>query len=179
MPNLLLEIGCEELPASACYEAESQLPKLCAEHFEREPAELFVGPRRLAVIVRDLPSETQPVWIKGPPEGMRDRAAAGFARRHGVDPEQLEVRDGFLGIKQPGRNARDVLPERIDAVVRGLAFAKTMRWDDSGLRYPRPVRWILARLDSEAIAGEHSFGHRFTGGAVEIQSAEDYAARLR
>jgi glycyl-tRNA synthetase beta chain len=179
MPSLLLEIGCEELPASACYEAERQLPALCVEHLGQEPAQLFIGPRRLAIIVSDLPDQTEPVWVKGPPEAMRERAAAGFARRHGVDPEQLEVREGFLGVELPGRPLRDVLPERIDAVVRGLAFGKTMRWDDSGLRYPRPLRWILAKLDEETLAGETSFGHRFTAGAVQIPSAESYAETLR
>ncbi len=151
MPSLLLEIGCEELPASACYEAERQLPRLCAEHFGAEPAELFIGPRRLAALLHDLPERTEPAWIKGPPEAMRERAAAGFARRHGVDPGELEVREGFLGIEQPGRALRDVLPESIDAVVRGLAFNRTMRWDDSGLRYPRPVRWVLAKLDEDTL----------------------------
>ncbi len=179
MPSLLLEIGCEELPATACYEAERQLPGLCAEHVGQEPAELFIGPRRLAVLVRDLPEQTEPVWIKGPPEEMRERAAAGFARRHGIEPGELEVRDGFLGIEQPGRPLRDVLPERLDAIVRGLTFAKTMRWDDSGLRYPRPLRWVLAKLDEETLLGAHSFGHRFTHAAVEIPSAEEYAERLR
>ncbi len=103
----------------------------------------------------------------------------GFARRHGVDPGELEVRDGFLGIEQPGRALRDVLPESIDAVVRGLAFNRTMRWDDSGLRYPRPVRWVLAKLDEDTLQGEHSFGHRFTHGPVEIPAAGEYATRLR
>ncbi|MBA3716785.1 MAG: glycine--tRNA ligase subunit beta [Actinobacteria bacterium] len=179
MPSLLLEIGCEELPAAACYEAERQLPRLCLEQFGREPARLLIGPRRLASLVRDLPEQTEPEWIKGPPEAMRERAAAGFARRHGVDPDELEVRDGFLGIELPGRPLREVLQERIDAVVRGLTFGKTMRWDDSGLRYPRPVRWVFAKLDAETIAGHHTFGHRFTAGAVEIPSAEDYPELLR
>src|SRR4051794_24676676 len=179
MPTLLLEIGCEELPASACYEAERQLPRLCAEHFGGERTELFIGPRRLAALVHDVPERTEPAWVKGPPEEMRERAAAGFARRHGVDPGELEVRDGFLGIEQPGRALRDVLPEAIDAVVRGLAFNRTMRWDESGLRYPRPVRWVLAKLDGETLAGEHSFGHRFTHGPVDIPAAGEYAASLR
>lgn len=179
LPSLLLEIGCEELPAAACHEAEAQLPTLCSEHLGREPAHVFIGPRRLAVLVRDLPARTEPTWVKGPPEAMRERAAAGFARRHGVDPDQLEVRDGFLGVPVPGQELRDALPERLDSVVRGLTFTKTMRWDDSGLRYPRPVRWVLAKLDDETVQGEHSFGHRFTHGKVEISSAETYADELR
>ena len=179
MASLLVEIGCEELPASACYEAEQQLPGLCREHLGREPAQLYIGPRRLAALVPGLPQETEPVWVKGPPEDLRERAAAGFARRHGVEPDQLEVRDGFLGIELPGKPMRDVLPEWIEALVRGLVFSKTMRWDDSGLRYPRPVRWVLAKLDDETVRGEHSYGHRFTAGAVEIDAAERYAEALR
>ncbi len=54
-----------------------------------------------------------------------------------------------------------------------------MRWDDSGLRYPRPVRWVLAKLDEDTLQGEHSFGHRFTHGPVEIPAAAEYATRLR
>ena len=180
MPTLLLEIGCEELPASACYEAERQLPGLCAEHFGREPAELFIGPRRLGMLVRDLPEQTEAVWIKGPPEQMRDRAAAGFARRHGVDPDGLEVRDGFLGIEQPGRAIRDVLPERIEDVVRGLTFSKTMRWDDSGLRYPRPLRWVLAKLDEETLRGEHTLRaplHAWGGGHPRRRDVRGAASR--
>jgi glycyl-tRNA synthetase beta chain len=179
LPSLLLEVGCEELPAAACYEAEAQLPDLCRQHFGKQPEQLFIGPRRLAVLVRDLPERTAPTWIKGPPESMRERAAAGFARRHGLAPDELELRDGFLGVELPGRELRDVLPEKIDHVVRGLSFAKSMRWDDSGLRYPRPVRWILAKLDDNTIRGEHSFGHRFTHGVVAIPSAERYAETLR
>lgn len=179
MPSLLLEIGCEELPASACCEAEAQLPGLCAEHLGRPPDHVFIGPRRLAVLVRDLPEQTDPVWVKGPPESLRERAAPGFARRHGVDPEQLEVRDGFLGIELPGQALHDALPERVDSIVRGLGFGKTMRWDDSGLRYPRPVRWVLAKIDDKTVQGEHSYGHRFTHGPVEISTAEVYAETLR
>ena len=50
MPKLLLEIGCEELPASACRAAEAQLPPLCREHLEVEPDAVFIGPRRLAIL---------------------------------------------------------------------------------------------------------------------------------
>jgi glycyl-tRNA synthetase beta chain len=179
MPSLLLELGCEELPASACYEAERQLPALCTEHLGRGPDNVFVGPRRLAVLVRDLPEQTEREWVKGPPETMRERAAEGFARRHGVSADDLEVRDGFLGIELPGQALREVLPDRIEAFVRGLSFGKTMRWEDSGLRYPRPLRWVLAKLDGETVRGDHSYGHRFTSGAVEITAAEEYAECLR
>jgi len=71
------------------------------------------------------------------------------------------------------------LPERVDAIVRGLSFSKSMRWDESGIRFSRPVRWTLAKLDGDSVVGETSFGHRFTGGPVEIPHAGEYAERLR
>jgi glycyl-tRNA synthetase beta chain len=179
MPSLLLEIGCEELPATACEEAAAQLPQLARAHVREAPSQLYIGPRRLAFLIDDLPERTADEWIKGPPEKLRDQAAAGFAKKHGVPVEKLAVRDGFLGLTVSGRELREVLPEQVDRVVRGLSFAKSMRWDDSGIRFARPVRWILAKLDSETVLGESSHGHRFTHGAVAIPHAREYAAALR
>ncbi len=119
------------------------------------------------------------MWVKGPPENLRDRAAAGFAKKHGVAVDELELRDGFLGVTVPGRELREVLPEQIDRIVRGFSFTKSMRWDESGIRFARPVRWVLAKLDAETIVGETSYGHRFTHGTVEIPTAAAYADALR
>ncbi len=168
MPSLLLEIGCEELPAGACREAEAQLPELARAHIGTAPSQLFVGPRRLAFLIDDLPEQTADLWVKGPPENLRDRAAAGFAKKHGVAVDELELRDGFLGVTVPGRELREVLPEQIDRIVRGFSFTKSMRWDESGIRFARPVRWVLAKLDAETIVGETSYGHRFTHGIAEV-----------
>ncbi len=179
MPSLLLEIGCEELPAGACREAEAQLPELARAHIGTAPSQLFVGPRRLAFLIDDLPERTADVWVKGPPENLRDRAAAGFAKKHGVAVDELELRDGFLGVTVPGRELREVLPEQIDRIIRGFSFTKSMRWDESGIRFARPVRWMLAKLDAETIVGETSYGHRFTHGTVEIPTAAAYADALR
>jgi glycyl-tRNA synthetase beta chain len=176
---LLVEIGCEELPASACREAEAQLPALVEGAVGKSPDELYVGPRRLAVLVRDLPERTADEWIKGPPESRRQEAAPGFAKRHGVEPEQLEVRDGFLGLSVPGKPIVAELPDRVRRIVEGLSFSKSMRWPQMELRFSRPVRWVLAMLDDELVEGRTSFGHRFTHGAVEIDSAEAYSETLR
>jgi tetrameric-type glycyl-tRNA synthetase beta subunit len=179
MPTLLLEIGCEELPASACREAEAQLPALGEREVGAPPAKVFVGPRRLALLFEDVAEQTPDEWIKGPPEALAEKAAAGFAKKHGVGPEDLVVRDGFLGVERPGRPLGEVLPQRVDAIVRGLSFSKSMRWDDSGIRFARPVRWLLAKLEGETLVGESSFGHRFTRGAVEVPDASAYAETLR
>jgi tetrameric-type glycyl-tRNA synthetase beta subunit len=179
MPTLLLEIGCEELPAGACREAEAQLPVLSERELGAEPTQIFVGPRRLALLFEDVAARTADTWIKGPPEALAKKAAAGFAKKHGVKADELIVRDGFLGIERSGQPLTEVLPERLEAIVRGLAFSKSMRWDDNGIRFARPVRWRLAKLDEETVVGETSFGHRFTHGSVEIPHAREYAGRLR
>ncbi|HEY2940727.1 MAG TPA: glycine--tRNA ligase subunit beta [Gaiellaceae bacterium] len=179
MPTLLLEVGCEELPAGACREAEEQLPALAQRHLGAAPDRVYVGPRRLALVFKNVPERTPDEWIKGPPEHLADRAAAGFAKKQGVAVEHLVAREGFLGVERPGKPLADVLPERLGAIVRDLSFSKSMRWDESGLRFARPVRWRLAKLDDRTVVGETSFGHRFTAGAVEIPHAGEYSERLR
>ena len=179
MATLLIEIGCEELPAAACREAERQLPELARRALGVEPSKVLVTPRRLAVLAEDVPEQTADQWVKGPPVAMREKAAAGFAKRHGVAAEELEERDGFLGVAVAGKPLAEVLPGQVDELVRGLAFSKTMRWDDSGLRFPRPVRWRLAMLNSTRIVGERSYGHRFSSGPIEIADAAGYAEALR
>jgi glycyl-tRNA synthetase beta chain len=178
LPSLLFEIGCEELPASACVEAEAQLRSELAKLGE---GNVFVGPRRLALVVDDLPEREPDEWAKGPPEHLRDRAAEGFARKQGVSVDDLEVRDGFLGVIVAGRPLLEALPERLNEIVRGLAFSKSMRWDDSGLRFARPIRWLCAKLDDETVGGfgGSSQGRRSTHGEVPIPSAGDYVQALR
>jgi glycyl-tRNA synthetase beta chain len=181
MPTLLFEIGSEELPASAVVAGARQLPELVKAHLGVEPDRVYAGPRRLAVRVEALDERTPDEWAKGPPVALREKAAAGFAKRHGVSADDLEERDGFLGVTVPGKPLAEVLPERLDAILRGLAFAKTMRWNAGALRYPRPVRWLLALLDDAAVDGfgTTTFGHRFTAGEIEVGSAGDYERVLR
>ena len=185
MPKLLLEIGCEELPAAACMEAGLQLPALCLEHLGVIAEELWIGPRRLG-FPATVPERTEDTWIQGPPESLRDQAAAGFARRHGVGVDALTVRDGFLRLEVPGVAIEEALPERLAAIVTGLQFGKSMTWG-AGFRFARPVRWVCAKLEGRTIevaldgveSGGFSYGHRFTNpGRVEIPSAQDYVSVL-
>jgi glycyl-tRNA synthetase beta chain len=164
-----------------------QLPPLLRAHVGAEPSDLYLAPRRIAFLVPDLPARTSDEWVKGPPEALRDKAAEGFARRHGVAVDDLTVRDGFLGVHVPGKDIRSVLPEALAALVRGLTFGKTMRWPGVDFRFARPVRWLLAKLDAETItvalegvpSGGISYGRRFADGPVEIASAQTYVETLR
>ena len=195
MPRLLFEIGCEELPAFACREAEAQLPQLCERLLARAPDRVLVGPRRLAVVVDELPLTAEDAVRKGPAErvafdeqGRPTQAAIGFAKKSGVTVEQLERRDGNVWARVPGESIADTLPERLPQLIRGLAFSKSMVWEAGGLRFARPIRWLCAKLDAETLsvsldglnaAGE-SYGHRWTHpGKVKIADAGAYEKRIR
>ena len=185
MPSLLFEIGCEELPASACREAEAQL----RERWLPELGEgtVYVGPRRVALLVSEVAEREPDRWMQGPPEHLREKAAAGFARKQGVTEDELEVRDGFLGVVVTGRPASEALPEKLAAVVHGLSFGKSMIWEKDGPRFSRPVRWLCAKLDRKTLhveaagltSGRLTYGHRFTGGEVELPRADEYLDVLR
>jgi len=199
VPSLLFEIGCEELPASACESAAEQLPELVRAYVpgEDEP-HVFVGPRRIAFLLADVP-EREPDRVerrRGPSEqvafdagGNATPAAEGFARSNGIAAGDLERADGFVWATRriEGRLLEAVLPDALATIVRGFAFPKTMRWDGGGLRFPRPVRWLCTKLDERTLAvplegipsGGASQGHRFLAGAVELEHAREYAERLR
>jgi len=165
-----------------------QLPPLCRAHLGAVPSDLYLGPRRIAFLVPDLPERTPDEWVKGPPESLREKAGEGFARRHGVSVDALETREGFLGVVVPGKDVRTVLPQALAAIVRGLMFTKTMRWPGVDFRFARPVRWLCAELGDETVdvdlagvsSGGISYAHRFAdGGPVEIPDAHSYVEVLR
>jgi glycyl-tRNA synthetase beta chain len=181
MPTLLLEIGCEELPASACREAQAQVPDLVRTQLGVEASHVYVTPRRIAFVVDELPETATEQLVKGPPAERRDQAAAGFAKRYGITEADLEERDGHLWARVPGEPLRgEPLLDRMRAIVHGLEFGKSMRWDASGHRFARPARWFCEKLDGETLAGSGTtFGHRFTHGELDIESAQEYANTLR
>jgi glycyl-tRNA synthetase beta chain len=188
LPDLLFEIGCEELPAGACADAANQLVPLAGEQLGVRPVEIYVGPRRLAFVLPDLPERTPDTWVQGPPEHLREKAAEGFARKQGVTVDELDVRDGFLGVEVPGKPVREVLPQQLAGIVRGLQFTKTMRWPGTDLRFPRPVRWFCALLDSDPVpvaidgipSGNVTYGKRFADGAgIEVTHANAWLDLLR
>lgn len=209
MPDLLLEIGCEELPSSACREIVEQAPGLYAAALEGVglngglTATVSVAPRRFAIHGAGLPQELAATSrsVRGPaasaafgPDGAPTKAAEGFARGQGVAVADLAVRDDggrefvFAEVHQEGRPLADLVPEIASHIVSGLRFSKTMRWGaGTGLRFSRPVRWIVAKLDDRTVrfelhgltAGDVSQGHRFLGAPATIASASGYEAILR
>lgn len=168
--ELLLEIGCEELPASWLPGLTTQIGDVITAHLKahrltpQTPAETFSTPRRLTVRIARL-SERQTdleELVNGPPvsasfgaDGAPTPAAAGFAAKHGTDVASLERIETPRGVylafrrKQRGKAAVDVLPGVLTDTLRGMTFPKSMRWDamlDDGrgeLLFGRPIRWML------------------------------------
>ena len=206
MSDLLLELRSEEIPARMQAGARAELEKLFRR--EMDAAGVAVGettvwstPRRLALIARGLPAETQAVReeAKGPPVGAPDQAVEGFCRKNGVTRGQLQTRDvkgraTYFAVKDvPGRAVSDVLAEAIPAIVRDFSWPKSMRWgaasvSTESLRWVRPLSGILALFDGAIVecevhgvtSGAVTLGHRFHhSGDITVGGADDYAAKLR
>ena len=168
--ELLLEIGCEEMPASWIPGLEAQLAERLAAHLEaarvvcRTPVRAFVGPRRLVATVAEAADRQSDLeeTVTGPPvraafdaAGEPTRAALGFARKQGVDVAALARTDTGKGEylayrrRQRGATTRSVLGAVLAATLRDLAFPKAMRWDaalDDGrgeFLFGRPIRWLV------------------------------------
>ncbi len=170
-PDLVLEIGCEELPVADLDVALAQLEGALAKSLNDarlKYAELrTVGtPRRLVAIVRELDArqEDQERIVKGPParvayddSGNPTKAALGFARGQGLDVTSLQKRvlDGkeyaVAVIMDHGRDASAVLSEILPGVVSSIRFPLSMRWNASAVNFSRPIRWLLALLGDQVV----------------------------
>lgn len=204
MPEFLLEVGCEELPAFSIQGAASALrDSICAKLDEASlsygEATEFSTPRRLIVIIKDVQSiqEDRQVKKRGPTlsvayaeDGSPTQALIGFARSNGVAPEEVIQEDGNVWAEsiEKGRSASEVLAESIPEIVLGLSFSKTMRWGDRRTRFARPIRWIVALFGGEVVpfeiagveSGNQSFAHRsMAPGSFEVSDGASLISGLR
>jgi len=180
VPELLIEVGFEEMPAPWLKELGVQLAAKFAEIAGREfleptGAQAFWTPRRLvlrASILGRQPDREEPVWgpslkVAKDASGKWTGAAQGFAKKNGVsveslqegvkDPAKPEERYLVFARKTPGRPAGEILPGVIAATMRGLSFPKRMSWDawlDDGkgaFPFGRPIRWLMLLLDGTVV----------------------------
>jgi glycyl-tRNA synthetase beta chain len=199
MPDFLLEIGCEEIPARMIDPAALELRERLQKMLERErlPAARitqFDSPRRLAVLATGIPA-TQPdvtEQVTGPSaaiafkDGQPTPAAHAFAKKAGIDVSQLErittAKGEYLSAKvtRKGRSASELLAELLPKEINSIYWPKNMYWRKPGEVFVRPVRWLVALLDREVIplefdgirAGSQSRGHRvLSPNAIQIPSA--------
>jgi glycyl-tRNA synthetase beta chain len=200
MPDFLLEIGCEEIPARMIEAGSLELRERVGKLLERERlapngAITFLDtPRRLAVLASGIPAAQPDVTehITGPSlavaykDGQPTAAAHAFAKKAGVDVSQLEKastpKGEYLSAKvtKKGRAASEILAELLPKEIQSIYWPKNMYWRKSSERFVRPLRWLVAMLDAEVIplefdgihAGNSSRGHRILAdGAVAIPTA--------
>lgn len=206
MADFLLELLSEEIPARMQAKARVDLGRLFAAQMDEAGLKasditVFSTPRRLALIAKNLPEQTEAISeeAKGPPESAPDQAVDGFCRKNGVTRDQLEVRDVkgrptlFAVINRPGRDSKDVLAAAIPAIIKAFPWPKSMRWGDASqstesLRWVRPLGGIVALFGDDLVeceiddvtSGFETVGHRFHhDGVVTIGNAADYATKLR
>jgi glycyl-tRNA synthetase beta chain len=211
MADFLLEIGLEEVPARMIAGAEAELGRRVHELLTRERllgtaarVTTYSTPRRLAVLVEDVLATqadteeklTGPSWSVAFKEGLPTKAAEAFAKKAGLAVTALEkvtnAKGEYVGatVKRQGRTASELLASELPKEVLGIYWAKNMYWRaGKPERFVRPVRWIVALLDTAVVpleiagiaAGDVSRGHRVLHGEapVNIDRAMDYAEVLR
>ena len=211
MSTFILEVGTEELPASFVDEAIEQwlrrIPQSLTEYtLTTEAIDVYGTPRRLAVLIKGLPTQQtdREEEIKGPPaqaafkDGKPTKAAEGFARKQGVELDALEVRatdkGDFVFVRKTisGRPTAEILTELAPQWILGLEGKRLMRWADGEIKFPRPIRWLVALFDdavlpvelvnvSEIIKSDRiSKAHRVLHPeAVTIPQADDYVEYMR
>ncbi|WP_293872882.1 MULTISPECIES: glycine--tRNA ligase subunit beta [unclassified Sphingomonas] len=202
MTDFLLELRSEEIPARMQDKARDDLSRLFAGELAKAglaAAALvtYATPRRLVLIARDLPVETQAVSeeLKGPKTGAPPQALDGFLRKTGLTRDALTERDGvfYAVTEKPGRATTAVLAEAIPAIIRAFPWPKSMRWgaasaSTESLRWVRPLHGIVALFGEDLVdveiagirSGFATFGHRFHHpGQITIGSAADYVEKLR
>ena len=207
MPDFLLEIGCEEIPARMIDAASLELRERVNRLLERErlaashTITYFDTPRRLAVIAPGIPAAQPDITeqLTGPSvnvafkDGQPTAAAQAFAKKAGVDVSRLEKvttpKGEYLSAKvtKKGRAAAEILSELLPKEISSIYWPKNMYWRKPDERFVRPVRWLVAMLDGAVIpmefdgvkAGRISRGHRVIGkGAVEIARFSEYVDAL-
>jgi glycyl-tRNA synthetase beta chain len=204
MPDLLIELFSEEIPARMQARAREDLKKLVtdglvAAGLTYASAGAFSTPRRLTLTVQGLDAASRPVREerKGPRTDAPAAAIDGFLRSTGLTMDQLEKRDDkkaqvwFAVIERPGRPAADIVAEVLESAIRTFPWPKSMRWGSGSLRWVRPLQSILCLMTTEAgaevvplsvdgiSAGNTTEGHRFMApGRFAVASFDDYRARL-
>ena len=205
MPDLLIELFSEEIPARMQAKAASDLQKAMTDGLVEAGltyagAAAFATPRRLTLTVHGLLAQSPSLREerKGPRVDAPEQALAGFLRGAGVAREALSVRADKKGdvyiatIEKPGRPAAEIIAETLEKTVRQFPWPKSMRWGSGSLRWVRPLHSILCLLSDEAGAdvipieiegvrvGDTTYGHRFMApDPISVTGFEDYQAKLK
>ncbi|CRL15658.1 glycine--tRNA ligase subunit beta [Phaeobacter italicus] len=205
MPDLLIELFSEEIPARMQARAAEDLKKrvtdgLVEAGLTYAGAHALSTPRRLTLALEGVLDHSPTVREerKGPKVGAPDKAIEGFLRGAGLTRDQLEERDTpkgavyFATIEKAGRPAADIIAEVLEDTIRNFPWPKSMRWGAGSLRWVRPLHSILCILSAEdgaevvaldidgITSGNTTRGHRFMApDEITVSSFEDYATKLK
>jgi glycyl-tRNA synthetase beta chain len=203
MAELLLELFSEEIPARMQGRAAEDLRRLVldglkAQGLEAADARAFATPRRLTLVVGDVPARSPDLSEekKGPRVTAPEQAIAGFLKSAGLKStkEALIVKDEKKGdfyvarVEKPGRAARDIVAELVPAVAARFPWPKSMRWGSGRTTWVRPLHSIVCLLDGKVVpfaiedveSGRKTRGHRFHGNQpFEVSGWADYAKALK
>lgn len=200
MPELLLELFCEEIPARMQARAAQDLQRLITDGLTAaglafDGVKSFVTPRRLCFVANGIPAvqPTRTEERKGPRVGSPQAAISGFLSSTGLTLEQLEVRAVgkaefyFAVTERKGSPSAQVVAEIVEKTVREFPWPKSMRWGGGSLRWVRPLHSILCCFDGAPLtfeidgvkAGDATRGHRFMApDIIRVRNFAEYAAAL-
>jgi len=204
MPQLLLELFSEEIPARMQQGAARDLERMASERLKAagltwDALTTYAGPRRLTLVIEGLPTATpdRSEELKGPRANAPEQALEGFLRKTGLTRDQLTERDGvlFAVIDQKGVETTAVVAETVEHVIRNFPWPKSMRWADATLRWVRPLKRIVCLFDDQVVpfaiadgspnggviaSGATTEGHRFMGSGqpFTVKDFADYRAKL-
>ncbi len=203
MSKYLLEVGTEELPYRFIPQAIEQLHSgfesfLNNNKIGFEKVDVYATPRRLAVLVSGLveKSDDETKIVKGPiakiaydENGNLTKAGEGFAKKNGVNPEDLYVEDNYVHAKivVKGKSIVELLQENVPVIFSKLQGAHFMRWGYNDQKFSRPIKWVVSILDREEVkikiidkeSSNVSRGHRFAQQNVIIGHPDDYVEIMR
>jgi glycyl-tRNA synthetase beta chain len=208
MPRFVFEIGTEEIPPRFFPPALAQLladgrRMLEGLRLSFREVKVYGSPRRLVLIAEGLAERqaSQTREERGPAarvafdeDGKPTKAALGFARRHGVSPDDLVAKDTdqgeyvFAVVREPEMSAAEALAGALPDLTTGMVFPKTMRWGTGAVRFGRPIRWLLALVGEEVVefemeglrSGRETRGHPvLADGMREVRDAAAYEETLR
>ena len=201
MAELLIELFSEEIPARMQKRASEDLSTLVCGGLKEaglsfDNVRAFVTPRRLVLVLDDLPPKTPDISDerKGPRVDAPERAIEGFLKSAGVTLDDCQIVDDKKGqfylakIEKPGRQTTRVVAELLPEIIRKFPWPKSMRWGSGSLRWVRPLHSICCVLDGEIVpfeiegirSGNTTRGHRFMGAdEFAVKGFKDYAKHLR
>ncbi|MEP2783828.1 MAG: glycine--tRNA ligase subunit beta [Pseudoruegeria sp.] len=205
MPDLLIELYSEEIPARMQAKAAADLKRLVTNGLvdaglTYAGAGALSAPRRLCLTLDGVLAESPTLKEerKGPKVGAPEKAIEGFLRSTGLTIDDLEIRDDkkgqvyFASFEKAGRPAAEIIAEVLEATIRNFPWPKSMRWGSGTLRWVRPLHSILCILTDDTgatvvpmdvdgiVSGDTTEGHRFMGaGRFAVTSYEDYDSKLK